>query len=94
MRAQQLVATLPCNFTEHARAHRRRITLNRVPDMVGFFAHISNDKPTQHTSVMRLATACGIERCAIERYRIVTAGNHRGFKRREVCVVKINQLGQ
>ena len=88
------MATLPCNFTEQARAHRRHITLNRVPNMIGFFTHVSNNKPTQYTSVVRLAAARGIERCAIKRHCIVTAGNHRGFERREVRVVKIDQLGQ
>jgi hypothetical protein len=43
---------------------------------------------------VRLAAARGIERCAIKRHCIVTAGNHRGFERREVRVVKIDQLGQ
>jgi hypothetical protein len=94
VRAHQLMATIPCNFTDHTRAHRRHSTLDGVPDMVGFFAHVSNNKPTQYTSVVRLAAARGIERCAIKRHCIVTAGNHRGFERREVRVVKIDQLGQ
>jgi len=89
-----LVAALPRDFTEHTRANCRHITLDGVPDMVGFFAHVSNNKPTQYTSVVRLAAARGIERCAIKRHCIVTAGNHRGFKRRKVRVVKIDQLGQ
>jgi hypothetical protein len=88
------MATLPGNFAEHTRANCRYSTLDGVPDMIGFFAHVTYDKPTQYTSVVRLAAARGIERCAIKRHCIVTAGNHRGFERREVRVVKIDQLGQ
>ncbi len=88
------MATLPGNFAEHTRANCRHITLDGVPDMIGFFAHVGNNKSTQNTSVVRLAAARGIERCAIKRHCIVTARNHRGFKRREVRVVKIDQLGQ
>ena len=88
------MATLPGNFAEHTRANCRYSTLDGVPDMIGFFAHVGNNKPTQYTSVVRLATARGVERRVIKRYRIVTAGNHRGFERREVRVVKIDQLGQ
>jgi hypothetical protein len=88
------MATLPGNFTEHTRANCWHSTHDGVPDMIGFFAHVGYNKPTQYTSVVRLAAARGIERCAIKRHYIVTARNHRGFERREVRVVKIDQLGQ
>ncbi len=89
-----MMTTLPFNLAVHRGADGRRVARNGVPDMVGFLAHIGDGKPTQHTCVVWLATACGIERRAVECNRVVAASNNRGFKRREVRVVKIEQLGQ
>ena len=94
MGAHQLMTTLPFNLAVHRGADGRRVARNGVPDMVGFLAHIDDSKPTEYADVVWLATTCGIERRAVKCNCVVTAGNNRGFKRREVRVVKIEQLGQ
>ena len=89
-----MMTTLPFNLAVHRGADGWRVARNGVPDMVGFLAHIGDSKPTEYADVVWLATTCGIERRAVKCNRVVTAGNNRGFKRREVRVVKIEQLGQ
>jgi len=88
----------PFHFSPHSGPDCRNARLctrrQGMPDDITLPAHINYGKPAQGSYVVWLSTTCGVERRAIERHNIVTAGNHRCFERRKICVAKEEQFGQ
>ena len=94
MCAHQLVATIPVESTRHRRTNCRGRSVESVPNEVTFLAYIDDSQPTECSGVVRLSSTRGVKSSAIERHGTVTACRHRSFKRRKVCVAKIEQFGQ
>ena len=65
-----------------------------MPDRFAIFVNIDDGTSAKCSDIMWLPSTRGIKRSAIKRHGIITAGNYRCFKRREVRVAKVEQFGQ
>ncbi len=65
----------------------------RVPDQIAVLADVDDGHARQHPGVVRLPTAGGVERGAIERYRVVAAGDDPRVELAQIRVAQEEQLG-
>jgi hypothetical protein len=98
------MTTIPVDFTANDRAFSGGLAGNAVPHKFALFAHVGNRErlstdrtrcnDPQHSRVVRLPAASGIERRLVECYGAVTPSDDPTFERREVRVAQVEQFGQ
>jgi len=98
------MTTIPIEFAANHCTFGGGLTGNAVPHEFAFFAHVGDYErlsasrvrcnDLQHSGVVRLPAASGIERRLVERDGAITPSDDPTFERREIRVAKVEQFGQ
>jgi hypothetical protein len=95
MRAHELVAAVPVDFTTHDRTESRELAIDRVPDGVAFLADVGDARAREDAFVVRLPTTSRVERGAVESdaARLTVDLRHGGVELAQIGVAQVEQLG-